>query len=201
MGRPPRCVATGCPGTVLSIYVVMWNCSRAANSLSMCSGEPWASKRASFMFAFTISDSLCVRSSSDLLVPSIMTEGRTAGGGTGKAVSTIQAGRDHFGSNPSALQSSSLMAFRMSCAFSAVSSCLSSVWSGGMSSSALGLGNSIMMRVPSRRYLGSPFPVKGHSRMPWQAAIIARSLASGFLRRCAILYLTESFGSMTLELW
>ena len=58
-----------------------------------------------------------------LFVPSIMTEGRTAGGGTGKAVSTIQAGRDHRGSNPSATQSSSEMAFRMSCAFSAVSSC------------------------------------------------------------------------------
>lgn len=68
MGRPERCCATGCPGTVLSMYVVMWNCSSCANSWMMCCGAPDCSIRPSRMLAFTISDSLCVRSSSDLQV-------------------------------------------------------------------------------------------------------------------------------------
>lgn len=48
------------------------------------------------------------------------TLGRTGGGGTGSTVSTIQSGRAFLGSKPSARHSSSLMRFRISCAFSAV---------------------------------------------------------------------------------
>ena len=44
----------------------MRTCSSWANSWMMCCGAPPASRFASFRFAFTISDSLCVRSSSDL---------------------------------------------------------------------------------------------------------------------------------------
>ena len=56
----------------------------------------------------------------DLAEASIMTLGRTGGGGTGSTVSTIQSGRAKRTSKPSAAQSSSLMRFRISCAFSAV---------------------------------------------------------------------------------
>ena len=48
------------------------------------------------------------------------TLGRTGGGGTGSTVSSIQSGRAHLGSKPSARHSSSLMRFRISYAFSAV---------------------------------------------------------------------------------
>jgi len=54
---------------------------------------------------------------------SIMTEGLTGGGGTGKAVMTIQSGRTHLVLKPSAWQSSSEMRRRMSYARAAVSSC------------------------------------------------------------------------------
>ena len=48
------------------------------------------------------------------------TLGRTGGGGTGSTVRIIQSGRAQAGSKPSARHSSSLMRFRISCAFSAV---------------------------------------------------------------------------------
>ncbi len=52
-----------------------------------------------------------------------MTDGRTGGGGTGSAHRIIQSGRTNLTLNPMTAQSSSLMRFRISYAFVAVSSC------------------------------------------------------------------------------
>ena len=54
---------------------------------------------------------------------SIITPGLTGGGGTGKTVISIQSGRAYRTSNPRAWQSSSLIRFRISYAFSAEISC------------------------------------------------------------------------------
>jgi hypothetical protein len=71
----------------------MWYCSIAANSLSKCCAVPAASWRFKWLLARTISISLCVRSSSQRADESIMTLGRTGGGGTGRFVTSIQSGR------------------------------------------------------------------------------------------------------------
>mmetsp|Transcript_17047 Transcript_17047/g.43559 ORF Transcript_17047/g.43559 Transcript_17047/m.43559 type:complete len:216 (-) Transcript_17047:406-1053(-) len=82
----------------------------------MCAGAPpsWCFRRA--LDARTISTSLCVRSSSDLppLPPSMLTDGRTASGGMGSTLTMNHSGRDHLGSRPSAMQSSSEIAIKMS---------------------------------------------------------------------------------------
>ena len=49
-----------------------------------------------------------------LFVPSIVTEGRTGGGGTGSTVRIIQSGRAYLTLKPNASQSSSLMRFSIS---------------------------------------------------------------------------------------
>ena len=64
-----------------------------------------------------------MRSSSQRPVPSISTAGRTCGGTTGSTVSIIHAGLHHLGSNPSILQSSSLMFFNILCTVSADKVC------------------------------------------------------------------------------
>ena len=89
---------------------------------------------------------MCVRSSSQRALESIITDGRTGGGGTGSTLTSIQSGRTNATSNPSARQSSSLMRRRISCAFAAVSSCLRSLSGIALSpimSACFGFGNSI----------------------------------------------------------
>ena len=111
------------------------------------------------MFDFTISASLYVRSSSEREPASTATEGLTGGGGTGRAVSSIQSGLERAGSKPRARQSASEMRRRISCAFSALSSWRLSM-SGGRPAAAsssmpsalgLSLGNSAQTRGPSMR--------------------------------------------------
>mmetsp|Transcript_14393 Transcript_14393/g.39003 ORF Transcript_14393/g.39003 Transcript_14393/m.39003 type:complete len:214 (-) Transcript_14393:694-1335(-) len=114
MGRPLFCMLGGTPGMVLSMYVVMWYCTSCAKSLMMCWGAPFCSCLRSELLARMISASLCVRSSSHLAELSIITDGRTGGGGTGSAVMIIQSGRTHLVLNPSVWQSSSEMRRRIS---------------------------------------------------------------------------------------
>mmetsp|Transcript_18841 Transcript_18841/g.58615 ORF Transcript_18841/g.58615 Transcript_18841/m.58615 type:complete len:202 (+) Transcript_18841:923-1528(+) len=147
MGRPERCVATGTPGTVLSMYVITWYCTSFVYSARMCAGAPSWSCDTSLALARTISLSLCVRSSSER-APSMATEGRTGGGGTGSTVSTIQSGRAYVGSSPSSLTSSSEILRRISCTRSALSSILLSSGRNSASSWRLVL-NSAMKVMPS----------------------------------------------------
>ena len=74
--------------------------------------------------------SFTVRSSSDLVLLSNATDGRTGCGGTGIAWSTNHEGCACSGSKPRILQSSSLMFLRMFSAFSGVITCLRSPPSG-----------------------------------------------------------------------
>ena len=63
-------------------------CKTWASSSKMCSDAPLSLLFRRFRFHLTMSRSLCVRSSSHAPVPSISTEGRTGGGGTGIFVMT-----------------------------------------------------------------------------------------------------------------
>lgn len=64
-----------------------------------------------------------------LALLSIITAGRTGGGGTGSTVRIIQSGLTYLVLKPMARQSSSLMRFRISYARAAVSSCMcNSAW-------------------------------------------------------------------------
>mmetsp|Transcript_45128 Transcript_45128/g.134766 ORF Transcript_45128/g.134766 Transcript_45128/m.134766 type:complete len:314 (+) Transcript_45128:3340-4281(+) len=164
IGRPDFCMLGGWPGSVLSKYVVMWYCTSWLNSLMMCCGAPDWSWRRSWLLARVISASLCVRSSSHRALESIITAGRTGGGGTGSTVRIIHEGRVNSVLKPSTRASSSEMRRRMSKHRSADSSWRRSPVS-GPSSSFLGLGNSHMIFMPSRRYCGCGAPVASSMRL------------------------------------
>ena len=130
MGRPERVIARGWPATVLSMNVMMWYWSSSVNSCTTCCGAPFCSCRCRFLFVRTISMSFTVRSSSDRVLLSNATDGRTGCGGTGSACRMNHEGCACIGSKPKILQSSSLTFLRMDSAFSGVITCLRSPPSG-----------------------------------------------------------------------
>mmetsp|Transcript_11141 Transcript_11141/g.46368 ORF Transcript_11141/g.46368 Transcript_11141/m.46368 type:complete len:286 (-) Transcript_11141:360-1217(-) len=169
MGRPERCVLTGTPGMVLSMYVITWYCTSLVYSARMCAGAPSSSCCFSLAFARTISLSLCVQSSSER-PPSMATLGRTAGGGTGMAVITIQSGRANSGSRPSTRTSSSEMRRRISCTRSALSSILLSSGAITSESAPFLVLNSAMKVMPSCRVIfGCSALVASDTSMFWLA--------------------------------
>lgn len=108
----------GCPGNWLSMKVAIWNCNNWANSLITWAGAPFSSCFFRFWLALIMSANLYVRSSSPRRVGSMTIVGLTCGGGTGITVRISQSGRAYLGLNPSAIQSSSVIFFKISCAFS-----------------------------------------------------------------------------------
>mmetsp|Transcript_60051 Transcript_60051/g.190767 ORF Transcript_60051/g.190767 Transcript_60051/m.190767 type:complete len:328 (-) Transcript_60051:474-1457(-) len=151
IGRPERCSDCGCPAIVLSKYVAMWYCRSCSYSCVTCTPTPAASLALSMLLVRMISASLCVRSSSDRAVESIITPGRTAPGGMGSTVMMNQSGRAHLGLRPRTRTSSSVMPLRILCAFSALMTCLRSVGSTPPSSSSPLLGANSAMNLKSMR--------------------------------------------------
>jgi len=152
----------------------------------------------------TISFNLYVRSSSDRDAASIMTDGRTGGGGTGKAVRIIQSGRQRDGSKPSARQSPSDTRRRMSCALAAVSSwrrSTSGTPTPSPSAPGRALGNSAHTFGPSTRYCGCGDPVASSAFFPAHAARNARRRACGLRTRAAALNRGSSGESRMADVW
>src|SRR3989344_2329384 len=109
-GCPLLCLAGGIFETVLSKKVVIWNCKRSHKSSIITSGAPAFKFSQSLWFALIISDSLCVKSSSDLSPDSRVIEGRTVTGGTKRRVKTDHSGLHVIGLIPDFATSSSEIA-------------------------------------------------------------------------------------------
>ena len=76
------------------------------------------------LFTFIISNSLCVKSSSILCELSCLTEGRTAGGGTGNTEHINHSGRHQVLENPIYSESSSVIFSKIDLTCSTFRSCV-----------------------------------------------------------------------------
>uniref|UniRef100_A0A6B0V505 Putative secreted protein n=1 Tax=Ixodes ricinus TaxID=34613 RepID=A0A6B0V505_IXORI len=147
-GRPDFCIALGSPGISLSTSVATWNWSILSVSAMMWAAAPLCSLRISSLLALTMSASLWVKSSWLRAEPNMTTAGRTASGGTGSTVMSIQSGLVKRGSMPRIWHSSSDTWRKISHTRSAVSTTFFSC------ESSLTCFHSAVRSRPLRRMLG-----------------------------------------------